>query len=559
MGSVLQQLDETIISILGQWDIYTTILAVTIVSALTYKIVTRRDADVHPMLLARQAQASAVRNPGESAVYRSHSTPHGMPLNSGLNVKDPGASKWSRGRDGDLRDIWRAAVNGPVDDQEGKTRGSIFTVLGSERVIEHNLDDITVQINTIGQYVQKNGGSRVAIDLPNSVELLAAIFACAFYGLTPIILPYSQVPNPSLYKLLDALEIDTLIAAAGSVSSIRESTSLKNFIGVVDRGNEHMSWEENAEEGDELKSSTWQKIVSDGASSSSKQLPQVANDVPKDLITFWGESSVTFSHANLVAAISGQLSAFPASQRITNADLFFPADPLSKVYPLVLTLAALYFNASIALNSVSGENIDIELATKGISPTIIVASKSSLLKLHERSTDKMSSQLNKLVHRLQSQALTKAGVMPVASMLASLNDSLRPSIGTAPGKLRLIFTADEAGGKQHPINTTILNDLRVFTGARIVYALTAAKAAGAITQTNLYDYRVGSKLSDSHFGAPVTSVEVMLRDTKDHKTTDDLALGEIIVRGPAVVHGEAALGVIGTMRDDACLTYPAHK
>lgn len=558
MGSVLQKLDETVISALGQWDIYTTILAVTIVSALVYKIATSRDPDVHPMLLARQAQASAVRNPGESATYRSHSVPHGMPLISGLDVKDPGASKWSRGRNGDLRDVWRAAVNGPSD-AESKGQGSIFTVLGKEKVIEHSLDDITLQINLIGLYIQKNGGSRVAIDLPNSVEFLAAIFACAFYGLTPVILPYTQEPNPSLYKLLDALEIDTLIAAAGSVSSIRESASLKIFIGVIDKGNEHMSWEEKAEQGDKLKSSTWQKITSEEASSSSKELPQVVNDVPKDLIAFWGESSITYSHANLVAAISGQLSAFPASQRVTNADLFFPADSLSKVYPLVLTFAALYFNASIALNSVAGKNIDLELATKCISPTIIVASKSSILKLHDRSTDNMTSQLSKLVHRFQSRALTETGVMPTASILSSLNESLQPSIGAAPGNLRLIFVADEVGGKQHPINTTILNDIRVFTGARIIYALTAPKVAGAVTQTNLYDYRVGAKLSDAHFGAPGTSVELLLRDTKDHKTTDDRASGEIIVRGPAVVDGEAALGVVGTMRDDACLTFPPNE
>lgn len=28
------------------------------------------------------------------------------------------------------------------------------------------------------------------------------------------------------------------------------------------------------------------------------------------------------------------------------------------------------------------------------------------------------------------------------------------------------------------------------------------------------------------------------------------------MRGPAVVDGEAALGVIGLIRDDACLAYP---
>lgn len=331
-----------------------------------------------------------------------------------------------------------------------------------------------------------------------------------------------------MFKLLDTLEVDTLVAAAGSVALIRDSTTLRTFIGVVDKGNEHMGWDEKAEKGDKLNVSTWQGIVSnENSPGRSTQVPAIPDVTPKDLVILGGESSVTFTQANLVAAISGQLQAIPTSQRITNSDLFFPADSLSKVYPLVLTFAALYFHTSIALNSVAGDGVDLELATKGISPTIIVASKSSILQMHERSADKMSSWLNKMVHRFQSRALTESGVMPMASTISSLNDSLRPSIGATPGKLRMIFIADEAGGKQHPINTTILNDLRVFSGARIIYALTAPKVAGAVSQTGFYDYRVGSKISDAHFGAPVTSVEIMLKDKKDYKTTDDLPLGEV--------------------------------
>lgn len=139
--NLLQRLDELVTQVVGQWDMYTTLIAITIVTALVYQIATSREPDTHPMLLARQAQAAAVRNPGESAVYRNHASPHGMPLNSGLNVKDPGGSKWSRGKDGDLRDIWRKAVTKSADG-DGKApgeRGHLYTVLGSEKVLEHDL------------------------------------------------------------------------------------------------------------------------------------------------------------------------------------------------------------------------------------------------------------------------------------------------------------------------------------------------------------------------------------------------------------------------------------
>ena len=139
--NLMLKLDETVTGVLGEWDIYTTAILGLIIAVFAYQVFTTRDPDAHPMLLARQAQASPVRQEGQSAVYRSHSAPHGIPLNSGLNIKDPGDSKWARGRDGDLRDVWRKVLTGVVD-RDGKEtgeKGKLFTVLGSEHVLEHSL------------------------------------------------------------------------------------------------------------------------------------------------------------------------------------------------------------------------------------------------------------------------------------------------------------------------------------------------------------------------------------------------------------------------------------
>jgi hypothetical protein len=139
--NLMLSLDEGISGLFGQWNLYTTGIVTTFLGVVSYQIYTRQDPDVHPMLLARQAQSSPIRQQGESPVYRSQAAPHGMPLNSGLNVKDAGASKWARGRDGDLRDIWRQAIAGVQEDgpQKGET-GRILTVLG-ENVTEHRLGE----------------------------------------------------------------------------------------------------------------------------------------------------------------------------------------------------------------------------------------------------------------------------------------------------------------------------------------------------------------------------------------------------------------------------------
>lgn len=175
---VAERLDAAIAEFFSSWNIWTTILSLALVAFLIYPLLTGRDPDTHPFLLARQAQIAPIRQPGESAVYRAIDIPHGYPLRAGLGVKDPGTPKWSAGRPGDLRDIWRTAVRGAVNEEGNPTgqRGKILTILGREKVIEHNPDDLTLGINVIGQYVKRNNGQSVAVCLSNSVELLSAVF-----------------------------------------------------------------------------------------------------------------------------------------------------------------------------------------------------------------------------------------------------------------------------------------------------------------------------------------------------------------------------------------------
>ncbi|KAL3423032.1 Long chain acyl-CoA synthetase 7, peroxisomal 1 [Phlyctema vagabunda] len=568
--NLMVSFDRVVTDVLGQWDIYSTVLFGSVVTFFIYSVINSRDPDAHPMLLARQAQPSPVRRQGESAVYRSHSAPHGIPLNSGLNVKDPGASKWARGRDGDLRDIWRKVVSGPTDN-EGKSSGepgTISTVLGSEKVIKHDIAEITRSINLIGQHIKQNGASNVAIYLPNSVEFLATLFAGAFYDLTIILLPYEQSPE-SIVSLLKQSNADTVVAAAGSFpfdGVAKNYPALKQVIWVVDEGNKHLDWNEvPTGTGGAVNVSTWQEIIQDQPVKSGTELPALTKEqvAPKPVLAFWplkGSASyelVEYSNSNIIAGVAAQLAGVSNTARFGPSDTFLAADSLSTVYPLVLTLTALFSNCSLVLNSVAGRSPDLVLATQGAAPTVIVASSSTLAKTHAETAQKLnSSSLYKGIHWLQTRTLVQNGVMPVASFLSRMYDSLRPVIGTTPGKLRLIYVSDQAGAESTPLSGRILSDLRIYTGARVIYALTASKVAGAVSQTGMYDYRITDPTEKySHFGAPLSSVEVFFKDTKDHKTTDESAAGEIVARGPAVVGGEAALGVSGRLLSDHTLAY----
>jgi len=177
-SSLAQQMDEAIANFFSSWNIYTTILALGFAVYLVWPILAGQEPDVHPFLLARQAQASPIRHEGQSAVYRAVDIPYGYPLRAGLGVKDPGAPKWSAGRNGDIRDVWRQAARGPLkeDGTSAGPPGKIVTVLGREKTVEHNLDYLTNAINVMGKYIQENRGTKVAVCLSNSAELLTMIF-----------------------------------------------------------------------------------------------------------------------------------------------------------------------------------------------------------------------------------------------------------------------------------------------------------------------------------------------------------------------------------------------
>ncbi|KAI9651137.1 hypothetical protein NHQ30_001174 [Ciborinia camelliae] len=559
-------LDESITGVLSDWDLYSTLIVSILIGFFAYTVITSRDPDSHPMLLARQSQASPVRQEGQSAIFRNHTSPHGIPLNSGLNVKDPGDSKWAPGRNGDLRDIWRKAVTGAVD-REGKETGEIgnlMTIYGFDKLVTHKLADVTRQINLIGQHIKQNGGTNVAIYLPNSIEYLATLFACAFYDLSAILLPYDESPE-SLIELVQKSKADTVIAAVGSFpfdAVTKSNPSLKQMIWVVDDGSKHMDWNEIPKgTGGAVNVSTWQEILQDQEVHAGSELPVVDKNgkEPNKVIAFWPNGElVEYTQSVLVAGVSGQLYSIPTIQRITSKDLFLSAEPLSKIYPLVLTLSALYSNASIALTSVAIKDPDLVLATKGTSPTIVVASSTTLAKLHAETKDNLTSPLYQVIHWFQTRSLVQHGVMPLATVFSRMYDHLRPIIGTSPGKLRLIYVSEPIGVPSTPLSAELLSDLRIYTGSRIIYALTASKVAGAVSQTGIYDYRVddGSE-KYSHFGAPPPSVEIFLKDTKEYQTSDTSSFGEIIVRGPAVVGEEADLGIAGKIKPDQTLALVA--
>lgn len=213
---------------------------------------------------------------------------------------------------------------------------------------------------------------------------------------------------------------------------------------------------------------------------------------------------------NLIAATAALISALPRAHRISPDDLLLSTAPLMSSYALCLTFAALYSNASIAVNSVAGETVDLGLAAIGVAPTVLVSSSKTILDYHKKTMATQTGLMAKVTRYFQAQTL-QAGNMPTRNAMAKLAE-LDSSLSLS--KLRLFFVAHRAGDPQSPkLPSSVLASLRMLLGARIGYALTTDKVAGAVCQTNILDY--GESKGQSSFGPPLSSVEIYLKGDEE--------------------------------------------
>lgn len=347
-------------------------------------------------------------------------------------------------------------------------------------------------------------------------------------------IPYDK-PKDVILKLLNISDAELLIAAAGSLPSKdvhQRCDKVKEVMWIVEETSRNVDWTDAAEG-----TSTWHEVVEEHAREGSTELPSItADEQAPNIITLWLSESdpssgelVTFTQQNIVAAVAAQISALPRNNRINTSDLFMPADSMTSPAILVLALAALYSNASIALNSVAGSDVSLHSIVHKISPTIIAATSSQAFQLHDSTASNIKSSSHKYALNAQRSAL-QSGLMPHAapSIVSKLTSPITATLGLTPGKLRLLYVLDRTNSDSPPTSSRRLQDLRAFTGARIVHGLTTAKVAGAVAQTALFDYRAEDEGAEpGHFGVPPACVEVLLRDSGDYKTTDERAQGEV--------------------------------
>ncbi|KAK6544067.1 hypothetical protein TWF694_000778 [Orbilia ellipsospora] len=527
---------------------YVTYTLLAVVAGLIFlPVIFDGEPDGPAMALLQQASVAPTRKKNESAIHRSRETPPGFPLRQGLGIQE-GYSK----RKGDVRDIWRVFL---------QKVGQLHTILGKDKVV-HSIDTLDAEIDTLGSYISglQTDGKRkvVAVYLPNSAENLIAGFTCAFYDFTFVPIQYPAEADVIEEKLKNSdAEILLMPAASLDINDLKAASLLKHVILVVEEGSRHMDFSDDPSARVSLKE--WHVIAAEGKKGTR---PESINESQPHMLVFsknlkLGRMEVIpYTHNNIVSAVSSQATTIPPKDQFKPADVFTPASPLADQFTRIITYTAMLSGCTIIVNAVSPPAGPLQSCCANAIPSVIVVPANTLSEVHRTSKAAQVEIFHEWMHVYQLRKLIRYGQVPKQSSIARFNDYDRPNLGQ---NLRLIYVAENPSEGTKPITCNMLNDLRAIMFSKIVYAFTyPPAAAGAITQTTVYDYRPGADtktFKDTHVGPPLSCLEVMLRDAGDYTAeSEDGPMGEVIVAGPAVTgNGEYATGIIGRWRPDGCL------
>ncbi len=120
------------------------------------------------------------------------------------------------------------------------------------------------------------------------------MLAGAFFGFTPVLLPYNQ-PHAIVMDLLRQTNADALVAQAGSLpleELSRAAGGLKQVIWVVENTSRHVGWSDVPNSiGTKIGVSTWHELVEQQRSSPAELPADGSGRKPGNLVAVWQSRS----------------------------------------------------------------------------------------------------------------------------------------------------------------------------------------------------------------------------------------------------------------------------
>ncbi|CDR36766.1 CYFA0S01e04280g1_1 [Cyberlindnera fabianii] len=483
--------------------------------------------DIHELALNQQASISGSRKEDETAVYRSNQTPHGMPLMTGLQIRQS-----FRLRNGNLRDIWSVVMS-----QKHKTGRFMF--LDQGRKVSCDVDNTNAVFKRLVQFFTHNDCYTVGVAVPvNTYHGFVATMACWTHGLT--VHTFNQLPRTQ------PEDVEVLII---SEPQLKHALSFNYKKIIVVSSSEHKVFSDN---GTIL---NWTELGDLNGLSDPvyeyKYDPKYDEGTP--LIDTHNFVTTSYTHQNFVSSVASIVKSLPLGHEFTDNERLLIGYSGSTLNYWPKIFAILLFGGSVIIGSSTDPSFGD--AIQACSPTILAidpeGAKRQLLIEEKRGWIGALRE-----HR--ARHLLSEGIFTDGAMLPRFKS------------LKIVFIGDDGSSRSNRLSSQDMMKMRILCGARVIGERFVPGVIGSVISTNYYDYRVFSNDKLVNRGACSQSLEIKLfryRDLHIEKRHGELCIRGFTIGKPvgtqqlerAIISGERVgsegwmpTGVIGKFGVDGC-------
>lgn len=465
---------------MASWLRWTVLIALTWLALYCYNQYVLHQRDIHEIALNQQANISTSRKETETAVYRNNQTPHGMPLLTGLSIRNG-----FRLRNGNLRDIWSVVMG-------QKAKDSRLTFLSQDGTMVCDLDNLSAVFKRLALYFSTNECQKIGIAVPvYTYHGFVSTMACWMHGLT--VFTFNKLPR-SQY------DIDLLIVDEAQLKFALMFNYKRILVVSTDKDKTY----------DVANVSNWGELgelemLRDEAFDYSYD-PSYDDILP--LMDVHDFKCTSYTQQNFVSAVATTIKSLPLGYELGRDRILIGyGDSTINYWPKVLS--GLLCGGSVCLGTT--KDIIFEDAIITYHPTILCldadfAEKYTLPKIPQGWI--YSLKLHRAMHLLSQ------GVFSHNASSKDFED------------LRLIYIGDQ---ERRSLSSELLTTIRAFCGSRLICERYKSGIIGPVLSTNYYDYRIFTNNSLTNRGTSPLSLETKLCQYKNLDISK--RHGELCVRG----------------------------
>ncbi|BEJ13701.1 hypothetical protein CspHIS471_0308750 [Cutaneotrichosporon sp. HIS471] len=510
-----------------QIDNLTLLLLGVLVVLLLYQRLSTPSSLVHSLQLGGQAAPAAVRQPGESPIYRAWATGQGTPL----QVRPAG----------NVRTADMAARAPPPSVMPGKPlppikqRYILDTPLTPEALAEV-ARLVPLGLRALFPKLASEEVTPIAVLLPPSptTSLPTLLLALASQPRHPLVI----LDHPR--RLASALSgkdhpVPSLIVAHASAA--RAIANLPTGVDVLLVG--------DPEGKVDIKARRWEEIWDPAEAAAPDEHENSWSDAFGWFYAPDGEV-LSATHMTITAGMAGIMALFPADKRPGPRDIVASTLSLNTPFGLTLALATVWCGSGLRLVGPTGWDAEgdpnTELALLAAEdqplPTVLFATPAYHAALVAHTAHALRSSLGRIAAAHKLQGIRNGWVGREGWADALVSGARKGVMGGLVDSLRAILVVGDvsyaAASRSHAVLSLPLTRLTI-----------SPYCAGPLFASHFYDLQspvvpdvfapVGGKAQKAHTGPPASNIEVLLRGVDEPLPEEGEVTGRVWVRGPSVL------------------------